>query len=242
VGEAFVRSLIDQAGLQPDDAVLDAGCGAGRMAVPLTRYLSPRGNYEGFDAWPAGVRWCQEQITPRFGNFRFCLARVHNGLYARDVRSSAAEFRFPYDDHSFDVVFMSSVLTHLLPDDMENYLAETARVLKPGGRCLLTWFLLTPEVLARVEAGQTKPEFLIDYGDYRAENEEIREGAIAYDLEHVRRLYERFGLHVVGEIEAGAWSGVLNPVNFQDMILARKASCRGVGSQTEPGTMRRLAG
>ena len=33
----------------------------------------------------------------------------------------------------------------MLSADMENYLKQIARVLKPGGRCLITYFLLNPE-------------------------------------------------------------------------------------------------
>jgi SAM-dependent methyltransferase len=35
--------------LQPDDAVLDVGCGIGRTALPLTKFLSPPGHYIGID-------------------------------------------------------------------------------------------------------------------------------------------------------------------------------------------------
>ena len=41
-----------------------------------------------------------------------------------------------------DVAFLTSVFTHMLPEDVEHYLDELARVLKPGGRTLITWFLL----------------------------------------------------------------------------------------------------
>lgn len=41
--------LTKLANLIPGERVLDVGCGVGRMAIPLTRYLSAEGSYEGFD-------------------------------------------------------------------------------------------------------------------------------------------------------------------------------------------------
>jgi ubiquinone/menaquinone biosynthesis C-methylase UbiE len=37
---------------------------------------------------------------------------------------------------------MKSLFTHIRPAEVENYLREMARVLKPGGRCLAAFFML----------------------------------------------------------------------------------------------------
>ena len=34
----------------------------------------------------------------------------------------------------------------MLPDDVAHYLEEIGRVMKPGGRTMITWFLLNDEV------------------------------------------------------------------------------------------------
>ena len=52
IGEEFFRHFVELGGLKPDERVLDLGCGIGGMAVPLTRYLSERGSYKGFDVFP----------------------------------------------------------------------------------------------------------------------------------------------------------------------------------------------
>ena len=41
IGNEFLGYLVDLSALQPGDAVLDVGCGSGRMALPLTGYLNP---------------------------------------------------------------------------------------------------------------------------------------------------------------------------------------------------------
>lgn len=45
-GEEFL-GYFTNCGLQPEHNVLDIGCGIGRMAIPLTRFL--KGRYEGFE-------------------------------------------------------------------------------------------------------------------------------------------------------------------------------------------------
>lgn len=51
--------------------MLDVGCGAGRMAIPLMGYLNEKGSYEGFDPVVEHVRWYLEHIESRHPNFRF---------------------------------------------------------------------------------------------------------------------------------------------------------------------------
>jgi SAM-dependent methyltransferase len=48
-GEQYLKMFIELGGLEPDERVLDIGCGPGRMAVPLATYLSPAGSYVGMD-------------------------------------------------------------------------------------------------------------------------------------------------------------------------------------------------
>src|SRR4051812_3500401 len=48
IGKTLLGYLIDVGGLKPDARVLDVGCGVGRMAIAMNRYLST-GTYDGFD-------------------------------------------------------------------------------------------------------------------------------------------------------------------------------------------------
>ena len=61
-GELFLRQFIDLANLAPEEAVLEPGCGTGRMAEPLTRYLT--GTYEGFDVVRDGDRVVPQEHPP----------------------------------------------------------------------------------------------------------------------------------------------------------------------------------
>lgn len=221
VGASVLGHLIDPGGLRPDDRVLDVGCGAGRIAVPLTGYLSARGSYEGFDSWRPGVRWCRRNVTPRFSNFRFQVADLYNEFYTPGGRFRASEYRFPYPDEHFDFVFLTSVFTHLLPEDMENYLAEVSRVLGPGGRTLITFFLWEEGGPHR-RGGEPALDFRYDFGRYRAISERGREAAIAYDEGYVRDLFAHNGLRIEDPVIRGSWSGSGEPATFQDIVVAVK--------------------
>ena len=62
-----------------------------------------------------------------------------------DVRQMDAE-KLDFPDATFDFVCATSVFTHMLPAGVANYLREIRRVLRPGGRCLATFFVLRSDL------------------------------------------------------------------------------------------------
>lgn len=221
VGQEYLKYFQEIGGLKPEDAVLDIGSGVGRMALPLTTYLSAEGRYEGFDIGAAGIRWCQQKITPRYPNFRFHHAVLKNAYYTKEG-ANAAEYQFPYGDDTFDFAFATSLFTHLLPDAMQNYIAESARVLKPGGRLLATFFLLNDESLGLVSQGQGTQNFVYDYGSYRTTDPRRVEGAIAFPETNVYAQLNQVGLSIEEPVRYGSWCGRGNAFSYQDILVARK--------------------
>ena len=219
LGGEFLDLFVRLGGLQPDHSVLDIGCGPGRMAVPLTRHLSAAGEYAGFDLVGEEVHWCQAQITPRFPNFRFERVDVHNPRYNPRGSVEASDFRFPYPDASFDFAFATSVLTHMLAPDVEHYLDEIARVLRPGGRALLTWFLLTEESRAalpteRFSFGHAEgPGFVNDLSS--------PEAAVAYPYEWAVERLAAGGLRLDSS-HPGGWCGHPRPETWQDVLVVER--------------------
>lgn len=239
VGEKNFQIMVDAGGLRPDGAVLDIGCGPGRLAARLTRYLDSAGSYEGFDVMPESINWCRRRITPRHPNFRFQLADLHNAQYNPRGRQSASQYRFPYPDAMFDVAVAGSLFTHLQPFEGQRYLDEVARVLKPGARLIGTWFLINAEaedLLARGMARRpgvypdTGPPLRFCYeladergGRFRAEEREVPEHRIAVYEEDVTEQHGRAGLRIV-EIRFGRWPGrdVAAQALGQDIIVAER--------------------
>src|SRR6266545_6286956 len=122
--------LVDAGGLRPTECVLDVGCGPGRVAVHLTRFLDPDiGSYEGLDVMPKAITWAQRRIAASHPNFGFRLAPLRHDEYSPGAGADAGSYRFPYPDDEFDLAFAISLYTHLLPYEVANYLAQTARVL-----------------------------------------------------------------------------------------------------------------
>ena len=101
---------------------------------------------KGIDIAKAGIEWCADKITPRLPNFRFQLIDVYNKHYNQQGACPASQYRFPFEDNTFSFVMLGSVFTHMLPDDLSNYLSEVYRVLEKGGRCLISYFLLNAEL------------------------------------------------------------------------------------------------
>jgi SAM-dependent methyltransferase len=222
VGEQFKGHLIELAGLMPDHQVLDVGCGIGRIAIPLTSYLSAKGGYRGIDIVKKGIRWCNSRITRRYRNFRFIHTDIHNRTYNRNGHLKADTFRFPFDDASFDVVLLTSVFTHMLPADVSNYLGEISRVLKPGGRMLATFFLLNKESNALLKAGRAEFGLVRQSGVHAVRHTDRPEDAVGYDEDHVLDELRRVGLDLVQPIHYGSWCGRPNFLSYQDMVIAEK--------------------
>ena len=223
-GEEYLQIFIELCKITPDSSILDVGCGVGRMAIPFTRYLSEKGSYEGFDIVPRWINWCQKEITSRYPNFRFIIADVYNGNYNPEGKVTASKYRFPYESETFDLVFLTSVFTHMLPKDMENYLKEVARVLKVGARCLITYFILNEESESLIRAGLARKnrDFKHQGDGYRTFKQETPESAVAYEEKHIRDLYRKYNLTIEEPIHYGSWCGRKKTLRGQDIIVAIK--------------------
>lgn len=225
IGEEFRGYFVELAGLSPSDAVLDVGCGPGRMAVPLTGYLSAEGRYEGFDVVAREISWCTEHISPRYPQFRFRRVDVRNAHYNPQGAIAASELRFPYDDASFDLVILASVFTHMVQPDVERYLGEVRRVLRPGGRCFATYFLLHDDSRRRIDADESYFSFAGGQGDVRFEDPSDPEATVAYGQDLVRSLHERHELPI-RSIDYGYWSGRRDYLTWQDVVVAEREAAR----------------
>lgn len=98
--------------------VLEVGCGRGGGADYLTRSFSPA-TYTGLDLSPRAIAFCQR----------------HYKLPGLSFQTGNAE-ALPFPDETFDLVL--NVESSLYYPRIEKFLAEVARVLRPGGYFLYT--------------------------------------------------------------------------------------------------------
>jgi SAM-dependent methyltransferase len=107
-------------GLRDDATLIDVGCGAGRLAIPLSK--THQGSYLGTDIVPDLLEFARESCNRP--DWRFELVD---------------SLRIPALDQSADMVCFFSVLTHLLHEQSYLYLEEAKRVLKPDGRIVFSF-------------------------------------------------------------------------------------------------------
>lgn len=227
-GEEFLGHFKELGALSPTDRVLDVGCGIGRMAIPLTTYLRG-GSYEGFDVGREMIRWCRRHITPQHPDFRFTWAPIYNRKYNPFGTIPATEFRFPYEDDSFDFALATSLFTHLTPADARHYLGELGRVLRPGATSLLTFFLLTPESEEEIAAGRAALEFRHGVDGALTIDPRQPEEAVAFPLEDVRALLREAGLAVREPIHRGEWAHAPDAPSLQDIVIAQAEEIAAAG-------------
>ena len=111
------RNLLDQAALQPNDRVLDVGCGTGTLAM-LIKQLYATVDVVGLDPDPRALTRARDKARRATVSVQF---------------DQGFSDELPYGDASFNRVFSSFMFHHLQPDVKERTLSEVRRVLAPGG-------------------------------------------------------------------------------------------------------------
>ena len=92
----------------------------------------------------------------------------------------------------------------------------------PGGRCLISFFLLNDESLGLIERGKSFIPLKFKLGPARTFLQEQPEWAIGYDEDYVMGLFPQRGLEIRQPISYGWWCGRDNYLSCQDQILAFK--------------------
>ena len=117
---------------QPGDKVVDLGCGAGMDLFLTASRVGETGKAVGVDFSPQMVKRGQDIIAKyKFSNVEI----VESGIE-----------KMPLDSDTFDIAISNCVL-NLLPDKQEGF-KEILRILKPGGKLVLSDIVLKQELPA----------------------------------------------------------------------------------------------
>jgi SAM-dependent methyltransferase len=170
------------------------------------------------------IAWCQMNITSPHSNFHFSHIDVFNSAYAEaGGKLDAAQFRFPFEEHLFDIVFAKSVFTHLLPKEAENYLAQISRVLKKGGRAIVTFFLLNKKSSEAIRSRKSTLRFKHTFGPSLSISKKNPERALCYQEKFIFNLFRKYRLRLKRPYSRGTWPHLTTPqANYQDILIAVK--------------------
>lgn len=219
LGNRLAELLQTYAGLNNQSHVLEIGCGCGRTALALSKILED-GRYTGLDIEKKSLQSCRDNQLFRRKGFVFDYLDVYNTEYNPTGIHHADEYTFAYDNHSFDVIFLVSVFTHMLTDDVRNYIAEISRMLKPGGVCMLTTFLMDK---GRQTGGLSFPFQEKDHCFY---NREMPEVAVGYWSDFYIAHFASHGLTRTRDVLWGSWRNSPNVPSIsgfsQDILLFQK--------------------
>jgi SAM-dependent methyltransferase len=116
----LIRELLAENGtdLETLDALLDFGCGCGRV---LRHWSALDGMRRcGCDVHDTAVAWCSENLP------------------FAEVSLTGTSPPLPYADDSFDLAYALSVFTHLTEEAQHAWVSELTRTLRPGGYLVIS--------------------------------------------------------------------------------------------------------
>lgn len=190
IRERVTRSGADMSAME---AILDFGCGCGRVMRHWHDLERPE--LHGCDYNPLLAGWCAANLP--FARFQV----------------NQLEPPLPYDDDRFDLVYSVSIFTHLDADLQRPWIEELGRVARPGALVLVTVTgpelaneLLRPDDLARFEHGELVVK--------RSELAGTNACAAYHPARYIREELAR-GFELVEHVVSGA------PDVRQDVVLLR---------------------
>jgi SAM-dependent methyltransferase len=222
--------------------ILDIGCGTGILGIASEPYVQDEGKYIGIDVRKADIDFCNKHY--REDHFLFQHLDVANPTYA--AQQPGERRRWDIDDVSIDLMTALSVWTHLNEEDAVYYFREIDRVLKPGAKAIVTFFLLDHEYYEGREersdrSGRyhsTRQDLWIFEVPCSASGEWFHprwarqaEDAIGVTPTGVNRMLEGTGLEL-RETFAGNWKerpGIF----FQDVLVFEKGRKQEEGKEEE---------
>jgi ubiquinone/menaquinone biosynthesis C-methylase UbiE len=208
---------------QPTDVALDNGCGTAKHAV-----------------------WNVDRVGLMIGSDPATM--FADAAVERVALAKADSRRLPFADNTIDKSFSIDVLEHFPIDVIDAYLAETARVLRPGGRFVA--FSNTREKSALqplTDLSRKLGRLFVRAGVYDFEREKLRKSDHIKALktwEEVVAAFERAGLRVV---KVTFWNSVFTSfvehvvMKLGEAVLGRtRRAKRAQADKVTAGTAREI--
>lgn len=164
-GKRYKRRVLHSISLRGDETVLDLGCGTGVLLEVI------KTEYPGINAIG---------IDPDLRSLEMTRKRLARGGLQVELKQAFAE-SLPLADDSVDVAFSTLAFHHIHSEAKEKACTELFRVLKKGGRVIISDFY-RPNVLGQTRVG------------IRVTGETLQESLQRAGFRHVRLLWRRVPL------------------------------------------------
>ncbi len=213
------------------NGILDIGCGTGLLGIASEPFTMDGGFYTGIDVMEEDILFCQEQF--QLPNYKFIHFDVANPFYAAEQNDKLRSW--PIAGNSKDLVTALSVWTHMSERDAIFYFSEIYRVLRKGGKALITFFYLDEQYekslpLRQKEKGRfhstCQSRWVFDTPAYESAHwytphwTEKPEAAIGIQPEGLDYLLKKSGLRLL-EYYPGNWKEIPG-IFFQDILIFEK--------------------
>jgi len=136
-GVSQINFLIQHSLLNKDTNLLDFGCGQGRIANSLEFLNFKCNSYVGIDTDKKSINWCNQNISYS-DMYKYVHLPAFNKRYNKTVNTLK---EIPFPEKSFDLIFLNSVFSHMLTDDIIFYLNEFKKLLNENGKLYFTAFV-----------------------------------------------------------------------------------------------------
>lgn len=229
-GQIQLQRLVKYAKLNSTSNILDIGCGGGKLVSALVPIIK-EGAYSTFEVNKEYIEFWRNSVGKKNSNFIFNHADLWHSYYNPTGKHKTAEYIFPYNSNVFDIVYLNSIFTHLLPSEISHYLSEIKRVLKPGAIVLATYFIVNNESLLLDNQGlsdktlvkQGRKLLNYQYNNYWARDTDANERLIGVDEEWLKKIYGQNNYEITN-IVYGSWCGRKENADktLQDIVVARK--------------------
>ena len=225
IGLEFLELAVQFGKLEPDESVLDFGCGLGRFAQPALGYLSERGKYSGMDVSKECIDWCTREIGTDH-RARFEHIDIYHPLYNASGTIPPTMLSELLNGRTYDKIFALSVFTHFSTSMVRSAIKLLNDGLKPGGRALITGFFLNSENKEQIGEWSRYPFNVHNKGPVFRLGEDVRLAATAID-------YDWFSLVLMEScalrVKAVRWGHWWMPVPaaktpYQDVVLITKSA------------------
>ena len=138
----FWFSMLAEGVITPTSNIVDVGCGCGRYARVLRDWQGPtvdggfQGHYTGIDIDAEMIHWLNQRYPT--DHFSFICPDVHSTVYNPKGKQRGAHL--PLEADTQNLVFSTSLFSHLLEEELREYIRESKRVLVEGGQMRMTVF------------------------------------------------------------------------------------------------------